>query len=229
MNNSSIIEINKNDCVGDSAAVHNYNTIILDTKICNLSSTLFNSSDNYDQYFQQFQTDIPYLTSAYQKFNSETIFKYKKSNAALEALSPYWNKHEFTVQLNTNISPVYSSRFVGAFLKSDFIGLCSACYDYVMTKFPPVSFMQNTTAHVMAYYYTSIESDPTSAVNVVCTPLNFTDSNREMRVDITKSSMTVSAMNIFSFSNITKNNWVLTNVLPQLPAGYEIRYTLTSN
>jgi hypothetical protein len=222
MEEYSVIQIKKDDCVGDSVAIHNYNALTLDTKICNLSSTLFNITDNYLKYFQQYNNNISLLLSAYDEFNTNKIFRYKLADSATKLLSGYWNKHEFTVQLNTNISPIYSGVLIGTFLESDFESLCSACYDYVMTKFPPISFIPMTTAHVVAYYYTTIQPNPTDSVQVLCNPPEFTNEQRTMRVDITKPSMMVSAVNVFSFSNLSKNNWALTNVLPKLPDQYKI-------
>jgi hypothetical protein len=226
---SKVLEIKKTECVGDSSAIHNYNCLILDTMICNLSSTLFNIDDNYSYYFKQYAKDIPMLLSAYEDFNSDKIFRYKITKNAVEYLSAYWNKHEFTVQLNTNISPIYSSRIIGSFLESDFPALCSASYNYLMTKFPPLSYMTNTKAHVVAYHYTTIQTEPISAVQVTCTPQDFSNTDRYMRVDITKQSMNISAANIFSFINYSKNNWVLVDVLPALPKNYKIVYDASSN
>ena len=85
------------------------------------------------------------------------MFRYKLTHATVQSMSSYWNRHQFSVQLNTNISKTYSSVFVGSFTKTDFQSLCSACFKYLNAYYPPENFMLATTAHVIANYYTSVQ------------------------------------------------------------------------
>lgn len=214
----------KNDCVGDSVAKHNYNALTLDSRLCNLSSTFFFIEDNYKKYFDDYKSYIPTLTSAYNEYNNNSIFRYKLCDATFKVLSSYWNKHQFTVQLNTNISVSYSSVLVGNYIASDFITLYDACYNYLTNKFPASSFMQPTTAHVIGFYYTSIQPNVNSHVVVNSSPFDFSESERIMNVNFSKQSMNLSGINIYSFTNLSKNNWALTKVFPELPKGYSISY-----
>jgi hypothetical protein len=224
---SFTFEIKKDECVGDSVGKHNYNLMSLDTKLCNLSSTFFTIQDNYKKYFDDYVSYIPTLTTAYNQFNSKEMFRYKLVNATVQTMSSYWNRHQFSVQLNTNISRTYSSVSIGSFTKSDFQSLCSACFNYLNNNFPPQNFMLSTTAHVIAYYYTSLQPIMENSVVVTANPENFSSTQRDMNVSLTKAPISISGMNIFSFSNISRNDWALTRVLPELPPGYVIRYTTT--
>lgn len=215
-------QINKDECVGDSVAKHNSNFLALDTSVCNLSSSFFNIRDNYKKHFDDFVSYIPTLTTAYNQFSTKEMFRYKLVSTASNLMSSYWNKHQFSVQLNTNLSTAYSSVLVGAFTKSDFQSLCSQSYSYLTKNFPPQNYMLSTTAHVIAYHYNSIQPVMENSVNVVATPPDFTSAQRDMNVNFTKQSVSISGMNIFSFSNISQNNWALTRVLPELPPNFSL-------
>ena len=213
------LELQKNECVGDSVAKHNYNALVIDAKVCNLSSIFFNTNDNYKNYFDDYIQNIPTLTAAYTNYNNQSVYRYKLADATVKTMSPYWNKHEFTVQLNTNISLEFSTTRTGNYLKSDFIPLCAACYDYLNTNYPASAFMQPTTAHVVGFYFSSIQPILSSHVLVDTTPIEFSESTNQklMNVYFTKPSINLSGMYICSFTNsIIKNFWLLTKVTPSL-------------
>jgi hypothetical protein len=212
---SITVELQKNECVGDSVAKHNYNTLVLDTKVCNLSSSFFNISDNYKKYFDDYVNFIPTLTTAYTEYKNESVYRYKLMNATVNSMSPYWNKHEFTVQLNTNISLDYSTTQVGNYLKTDVIPLCAECHKYITKNYPASSFLTPTVAHVIGFFYNCLQPNINSHVTVDSYPKDFSESYKEMNVSFNKKSVTLLGMYIFSFTNdIIPNYWYLTRVLP---------------
>ena len=52
------LEIYPSDCVGDSSAKHNYNSLVLDTTICNLSSQFFLVDNNFTTVFNDFSSNL---------------------------------------------------------------------------------------------------------------------------------------------------------------------------
>lgn len=208
-------EIQKNECVGDSIAKHNYNVLSIDAKVCNLSSSFFNITDNYKKYFDDYVSYIPELTAAYGEYNNKSIYRYKIADATVKTMSPYWNKHEFTVQLNTNISLNFNTNQIGNYLRSDFNTLCSACFNYLNYNYPASSFMDPTTAHVIGFFFSSIQPNINSHVTVNALPTEFSENERTMNVYFNKQSINLMGMYIFSFTNsIIKNSWLLAKIRP---------------
>jgi hypothetical protein len=210
--------ITENECVGDSLAKHNSNILALDAMVCNLSSAFYWEEDNYLKFFNDYYNNRLLFETGYDNFKDDSIIRYKLANAATQTLSSFWNKHEFTVQLNTNISIDYNPVVIGNTLGTDFISLCSSSWNYLNDKFPASNYMKPTTAHVVAVYYSSIQSDLSSHIEIVPIPEEFSDSNRVMNVEFTKPFVSLSGMYIFSFTNAIVNNmWLLTKVLPNVP------------
>ena len=209
-------EIQKNECVGDSVAKHNYNVLSIDAKVCNLSSSFFYITDNYKKNFDDYVEYIPQLTAAYGEYNNTSIYRYKLADATVKTMSPYWNKHEFTVQLNTNISLDFNSNQIGNYLISDFNSLSSSCFGYLNYNYPASSFMIPTTAHVVGFFFSSIQPNISSHVTVNAVPTEFSESERTMNVYFNKQSIDLMGMYIFSFTNsLIKNSWSLMMIRPK--------------
>ena len=107
-----ILNINIDDCVGDTAGKHNYNALLLDTLICNLSSSLFNESNNISSIFDEISSvtrDLNDLNSIYTESKVNEII----SNSVITTtLSSFWNKHEFSIQYPINASIFYGDEIV---------------------------------------------------------------------------------------------------------------------
>jgi hypothetical protein len=239
-----ILEINKNDCIGDSVGKHNFNFLSLDSNICNLSSTFYNIPYNYKKLFLEYESYIPTLTAAYNEYNSGSMFRYDLCETTVNLMSSFWGKHEFTVSLNTNISFDYDPNFIGlitnnlsiplADRKNNFITLEKKCTEYLNVNFNPTTFLKNTTAHVIACYFSNIQyKDGTTTPNmssvVSFTPninidafqtINFTNNNGNLskfiEYNVTKPSVHISGFYIFSYANLgSGNKWALIRVLPE--------------
>jgi hypothetical protein len=213
-----ILEIDSKDCVGDSVAKHNYNILALDAKVCNLSSLFYNVDDSYDKHIIGFNDYIPKLYSSYQLYNTTSMYRYKTNTVTTQVMSSYWNKHEFTVQLNTNISLSYSNVLIGNYIRTDFDMLCAACSNYLNTNFPVVSYTLPTTAHVIGFHFTSIQPSLSDHVIIKSNPIQYTDQLRTMDIRFSKDPICLSGMFIFSYANdIIRNRWLLARVFPDRP------------
>jgi len=107
-----ILNINIDDCVGDTAGKHNYNALLLDTLICNLSSSLFDESNNVSTIFD----DLSSVTKNFEDLNSkytETEVNHILLNSVVTtSLSSFWNKHEFSIQYPINASIFYGEEII---------------------------------------------------------------------------------------------------------------------
>lgn len=238
-----IIEIDKNDCVGDSAGKHNFNLLSLDSNICNLSSTFYNIPFNYKKLFSEYESYIPVLTTAYTEYNTGSMFRYDLCYTATQIMSSFWNKHEFTVSLNTNMSFDYDDSIIGIISnntsieiedrRTQFLNLETKCKDYLNLNFNASNFLPRTTAHIVACYFSNIQykdetASPNMSASVSFKPdLNSVDFNtipyvnsggnltKSVDFEITKPSVHINGFYMFSYSNLgSGKTWALMRVLP---------------
>jgi hypothetical protein len=100
-----LLQINKEDCVGDSVGKHNYNLMALDTTICNLSSLLYEDKSNYSS-LNSTLTGLELMINAYSQYydliNENLYNEFKKATTVVNLLSSYWGNYEFSVQVPIN-------------------------------------------------------------------------------------------------------------------------------
>jgi hypothetical protein len=99
-----IVEVDMQDCVGDTVGKINYNSLALDTTVCNLSSLFYTNDVNVIDAVN----NIFYLLSSYSEFNLfETYNTEYKNNIKIAAttvnlLSSFWGSYQFSVQMPIN-------------------------------------------------------------------------------------------------------------------------------
>jgi hypothetical protein len=97
-----VLKINVDDCVGDSLGKHNYNALVLDTNICNLSGTYFNDPNNVNTILYSLSSYINNFMMLADIFDESKLERMLLASTRVKMLSSYWNKHEFTVQYPVN-------------------------------------------------------------------------------------------------------------------------------
>jgi hypothetical protein len=214
-------EIKKEECVGDSVAKHNYNFLILDTQICNLRSTFFDINNNYKKYFDLFVSNKNKYETAYQNFNSEVMLRYDKIYSTIDLISSYWNKHEFSIILNFNLSKQYSSTKNKVYPKpttaEKFEEQRIKSLEYLDKHFPSSTFTKNTTANVIIYYHSITNDDIHSSLystwknNISL----FSPTQKTIDGTLSKYDMYVEGVNVFKFEN-TNLIWNLFALQPSL-------------
>jgi hypothetical protein len=214
-------EIKKEECVGDSVAKHNYNFLILDTQICNLKTTFFDINDNIKKYFDLFVTNKSKYETAYENFNSEVMFRYDKIYSTIDLISSYWNKHEFSIILNFNLSKQYSSTKNNIYTKpttaEKFEEQRKKSLEYLNKYFPSSTFTKNTTANVIIYYHSIINDDVTSSLYSTWKDdiKIFSPTQKTIEGTLSKNDIRVEGVNIFKFEN-TNLIWNLFALQPSL-------------
>jgi hypothetical protein len=214
-------EIKKEEYVGDSVAKHNYNFLILDTKICNLNSTFFTIENNFLKIFNILESNKQKYEDAYENFSNQEMFRYDKTYSTIKILSSYWQKHEFSVCLNFNLSKTFSniSKNIHIIPKTaeEFEIQRKKCIEYLDSYFPARSFTNNTTANVVVYYHSIANEQPTNSL--ISTWKNdiktFSPEIKTIEGILTKKDINISAVNVFKFEN-SNYIWNLLDIRPTL-------------
>ena len=99
-----IVEIDMQGCVGDTVGKINYNSLALDTTVCNLSSLFYTNNIN----LIKISNDLSSLTEQYSSLGILDKFTTDYKNLFLEAtttvnlLSSFWGNFEFSIQIPIN-------------------------------------------------------------------------------------------------------------------------------
>ncbi len=214
-------EIKNQEYVGDSLAKHNYNFLILDTKICNLNSSFFTIENNFKKIFDIFESNKQKYEDAYTNYNSKEMFRYDKTYSTIELLSSYWLKHEFSIILNFNLSKVYSNIkkniYTAPKTAEEFEIQRKKCIEYLNSYYPPTSFTANTTANVIVYYHSITNDNPVDSLTQVWKNdiKSFSPSIKTIEGTFSKNDISISGINIFKFEN-SKFLWNLLDLQPSL-------------
>jgi hypothetical protein len=214
-------EIKKEEYVGDSIAKYNYNFLILDTKICNLNSTFFTIKDNFKQIFDILESNKQKYDDAYNKFNNEQMFRYDKTYSIIQILSSYWEKHEFSICLNFNLSKTFSNIKKNVYTKpttvAEFEIQRKKCIEYLNAYFPATSFSNSTTANVVVYYNSIGNDDPIDSLRSTWINdfSNFFPTIKDIQGTFTKNDINIYGVNVFKFEN-SNYIWNLLDIRPTL-------------
>jgi hypothetical protein len=186
--------INNTDAVGDSAGKHNYNALVLDTNICNLSSQLFLETNNVNMIFQSLTSYINVFTQVASSYNEDRVYKMSEAATTVRILSSYWNKQEFSVQypingalldINDTINaPALSTVNLVNLNKSVNTRLKPLANLYINSNFPATSFIDGTIINVNFFLY-NISPDPANPNHLItfnATPNTFGYRVRKMNV-----------------------------------------------
>jgi hypothetical protein len=98
-----VLEINKEDCIGDSLGKHNFNALALDTIVCNLSTQFYNKPEiNFEKIKNEITDLIAYYGSM--QYYIKDVFKNDMSyvSSTVNLLSSFWNNYEFSILIPIN-------------------------------------------------------------------------------------------------------------------------------
>ena len=199
------LEIYPEDCVGDSSAKHNYNSLALDTNICNLSSRYFLIDNNFNTIFNDFSSNLSNFINFANGFAHPE--QYNLANAATNLLSSYWNQHEFSVHYPLNIFNVNGLSCPTINQKDD--TLQSLANVFLNNNYPATTFTTNTVANVVFFLY-SVPVDPVNPQNLQSstTSPEFSYAVRNMNVSLIRQDIHFGNGKIFKFKNNGKGSWV---------------------
>jgi len=200
-------EIFEQDCLGNSAGKHNFNSLSLETQICNLSSSFMSPNNLFTTSLSGFLAQVDKL----KQFGD--LNRFNKTFTTVSLLSSYWNVQDFSVLYPLNISSQGGQSIVGPTSQTPATELISLAQSYLTANFPNSSYTPNTRASVnmFVYNYPSNPYDP-NILNSVTNSNEFSFTNRSMNVSMSRQDIHLEKGNIFQFSNIN-NKWASINVL----------------
>lgn len=230
--NIPTLNIELDDCVGDSLGKHNYNFLSLDTNICNLSSIYFNNQLNIDSSFAVLSSLLNSFIPIFSYYDTINTNQFLTTSTTVSLLSSIWSKNEFTVHypinvlsLNSNNNNNYLDQF-GAFLETftdpnlnlDIQYIIAKVYNYAIQYlnkyFSAHLFTTGTIANVVFFTHDLYPSNPDLLINKTITPNVFTASNRKynygqppMVATYTRSDVHLQRGVILRFQN-EQNQWL---------------------
>jgi hypothetical protein len=171
------LAISSTDAVGDSAGKHNYNALVLDTNICNLSSQFFLDYNNIDSMFQSLTSYIQTFTQVASSYNDDRVYKMSEAATTVKILSSYWNKQEFSIQYPINgaiLNPTTDTINAPALSTVNQVNLIKTINTrlkplaniYLNSNFPATSFIDGTIVNVNFFLY-NVSPNPTNPNHLI--------------------------------------------------------------
>ena len=211
------LNINLDDCVGDSLGKHNYNSLVLDTNICNLSSILFNNSDNLNTFFTKFSAVVSEIISV-NDYTENKINPFLATTTSVNLLSSYWNNYQFSIQYPINGSQLYGRNFIDApalfntdpivvdnFIENKLKPLASR---HLLKNFAAENFPDGSVVNVIFFIYNyNPNPSSTGALNrSSVVPNNFNYKQRVIKAKYSRESIYFRTSIILKYSSSQINN-----------------------
>ena len=171
-------EILDTECVGDSLGKHNYNSLSLDTAICNLSSNIFNINNNILSIFNDISSKSSVFNDIANQFSTQECIKYNQVITTVGLLSSYWSIPEITVHYESNIYQIdgYNNtedygtlnKTLNAYVSSNITDsqswLKQNSLTYITNTFPASNYNINTILNLNVYNYDLVIPNNVSAL-----------------------------------------------------------------
>ena len=105
-----VLDLNTDDCLGDSVGKINYNFLALDTSLCNLSSLFATNTINVMDVMDKLNyiSEEYYFNTSYKNLTMSDIYisdqkdKFLLASTTVNLLSSFWGNYEFSIQLPIN-------------------------------------------------------------------------------------------------------------------------------
>lgn len=159
-----VLNISPQECIGDSLGKINYNMLVLDTTLCNLSSEMYLPDTGFKSIYQDINSFIYNYGDIYNYINEDSTNQILQAASTVTLLSSFWGTNEFSISLPINavslnendtilISPVLSTinestlnSLVETFLKN----LCLVELD---TNYSAYQYPNNTIVNISTLLY----------------------------------------------------------------------------
>ena len=193
--NIPTLNIDITDSVGDSAGKHNYNALVLDTAICNLSSVFYN---NNNSSLETIFNNLSSISNSY--LNVSNFYTDRKLNeinqvlTTVNVLSSFWDVNEIFVQYPINsirnlaFNSIVPSE-VENFINTRLIYVGNA---YINEQFPPFlnNYRNGNIINLVFFLYNiSPINGVDSLIKTTKSPSQFTYLKRKMNVNISRDSV----------------------------------------
>lgn len=194
-----ILNIDINDCVGDSLGKHNYNTLLLDTSVCNLSSILYNQSNNLSTVMDKISSIIDSFKDLSSNYNISTVNDMSIVASTVKVLSSFWQNNEFSIQypLNAVVDSDNPSLTISSLSSVD----ARAINNLIVNKLIPtadaylnshfLNVKDNSIVNLIFPIYNIVPdvNDPNQLIKTSFVPNNFSYTQRQMVVNFYKENI----------------------------------------
>jgi hypothetical protein len=97
------LNIDPQDCVGDSLGKFNYNALALDTTFCNLSSLLYTNDINSQKVSNEMVSIMEnYFFNIIPNITEKNKNDFLQATTTVNLLSSFWGQYEFSIQMPIN-------------------------------------------------------------------------------------------------------------------------------
>ena len=233
------------DAVGNDAGKHNFNFLSLETKICNLSSSFFNSNYGFVETFNNFLIEAQRIDSfarilANPSANSNSENKsaserFNQMYTTVALLSSYWSQYEFSTVFPVNLSQAQNSfipindadAFLGMGQQSSLLAftkgtnLDSSVYyilKFLDSHHPYQQYPLNSKINVCVPIYSRVyDPNKPEQAQIVSMSNPLTHFTRTIkRVDLTRVDTNITGVKTFKFLR-TPSSWSLINIIGPSP------------
>lgn len=166
-----VLQISANDCLGDSLGKHNYNALVLDTSVCNLSALLFNSDYNVISVFNQLSALSDQYVQFMEDYQQQKVYDVLTTTTAVTLLSSYWQVQEFTVQYPINAYSQDQQPLVvltlSAVNQNSIVQIIESrlkplALSYLNANFPVTEYLVNTVINIVFFMHNLTPNDDPS-------------------------------------------------------------------
>jgi hypothetical protein len=105
--NIPTLNISVEDCAGDAAGKHNYNVLVLDTLVCNLSSTIIKQDNSIGKVYDELNSIINNFINIFPDYTNEKTNRFLTASTTVNLLSSVWQSNEFSLIYPMNGSNLY--------------------------------------------------------------------------------------------------------------------------
>lgn len=206
--NKLIKSINLSDCVGDSLGKINYNSLYLDTTICNISSTFFEPPKNFYSIISDLSSNINKFNLFADTFEFPT--KFNLATTATKYLSSFWQKNVITFTFPVNL--YQDDNIVKNYVDENYPDdtLSTIALNKLKLLYPVKNFPINTIANVIFL----LHSNTIGQTTITLDKEEISISNRIYDITARKNDVFIKKIKIakFKIDPITKM-WTFLNVI----------------
>jgi len=197
--------IDSAETAGDSLGKINYNFLVADSLMCDLSSFYTKGDNNAYTILSEISSKVDNLNIVADYFDQPT--KYKETYTAVSLLSSYWSVQQMTIQYPINfISDGYDSikkYYIDNASTPDSI-LVNAGLNYLNINFPAYLYSNNTIMNVCFLIYSN---DGAFAESIYIYPQTL-PILINWAVTFTKADVYVKKSKTIRFKKMSNNTWL---------------------
>ena len=211
------------DCAGDSLGKHNFNALALDTEVCNISSSLFTTSNNFSMLVNTLSSMVGAYQILSQIYNEAKVYHILTSSTTVNLLSSFWCDYEFSIQYPINainlpseeysvITPVLSTAnetSIDTLVNNRLKTLASI---ELQNRYSPLNYPENTIINISFFMYNLVPivsegaNDTMTSVSYLSGINTFSYNNRNITASFNRDNVHFTSGVILRYI-VNNNKW----------------------